>query len=269
MILVGILFAVVTTVFLLFYETVHAEVTEVRIASERIRGELKIVHISDLHGRTRFWTGTVGEIVDSLKPDIVCVTGDLFNRLGELPEVMQELSRLECEYLYFVPGNHEWEERKAFISRRFSDEEHERVLRDIGIRKMRVLVNEGELIEVKQSNVYVYGYDNSKKGREMHRPPQEDISGAFRLTLAHSPSIAGWMEREALDSDLLLAGHTHGGQIRPFGRALGRFGRYPAGLNNLGPGRFMYVTRGLGTVRLPFRFRCRPEVVLIRVVGER
>ncbi|TNJ64983.1 hypothetical protein FE784_17455 [Paenibacillus hemerocallicola] len=269
MIFVGVMFAVVAAVIYLFYETVYAEVTETRVESEHVNGELKIVQISDLHGRTRFWTGTVGEIVDSLKPDIVCVTGDLFNRLEQLPEVVKELSRLDCEYLFFVPGNHEWEERSGFRRRRFTEEEHIRVLRDIGVRKMRVLANEGELIEVKRSNVYVYGFDNSKYGREHHTLPNENIDGAFRLTLAHSPGIARWMDKRSIGYDLLLAGHTHGGQIRFFGKAIGRYGRHHTGLKEMAPKRYMYINRGLGTIHLPFRIGCRPEIALIRVVGAR
>lgn len=269
MIFVGLLFAAVAAVIYLFYETVHAEVTETRVPSELVSGELKIVHISDLHGRTRFWTGTIGEIVDSLKPDIVCVTGDLFNKLDQLPEVMKELSRLDCEYLFFVPGNHEWEERSGFRRRKFTEEEHIRVLRDIGVRKMRVLANEGELIEVKRSAVYVYGFDNSKHGREKQTPPHENIDGAFRLTLAHSPSIARWLDKRGLGYDLLLAGHTHGGQIRPFGKAIGPYGRHHTGLKEMAPRRYMYINRGLGTIHLPFRLWCRPEIALIRVGGGR
>ncbi|GAA3402672.1 metallophosphoesterase [Paenibacillus hodogayensis] len=265
MIVVFAVFAAIAAVIYLFYETVHAEVVETRIVSERIRSELKIVQISDLHGRTRFWTGTIGDIVDSLKPDIVCVTGDLFNRLDQLPEVMRELSRLECEYLFFVPGNHEREERKYGIRRKFSEEEFVRVLREIGVRKMRVLANEGELIEVKRSDVYVYGFDNSLYGRERYAAAQDDTEGAFRLMLAHSPGIMSWLDKRSIGYDLLLAGHTHGGQIRLFGKPLGPYGRYHTGLKEVAPGRFAYVNRGLGTVHLPFRIGCRPEISLIRV----
>lgn len=266
MIFVFAVFAAIAVVIYLFYETVHAEVSETRIESERVNAELKIVQISDLHGRTRFWTGTVGEIVDSLKPDIVCVTGDLFNRLDQLPEVMRELSRLECEYLFFVPGNHEREERRGLRKRKFSEEEYVRVLREIGVRNMRVLANEGELIEVKRSDVYVYGFDNSLKGKERYVPAQQNVEDAFQLTLAHSPSIMQWLDKRSIGFDLLLAGHTHGGQIRLFGRALGPYGRYHTGLKESGPGRYAYVNRGLGTVHLPFRVGCRPEIALIRVI---
>ncbi|MEF3303572.1 metallophosphoesterase [Paenibacillus sp. GYB003] len=264
-----LLLAAVAVFIYLFYETVKAEVVETRIESDRIKGELKIVQISDLHGRTRFWTGTIGEIVDSLKPDIVCVTGDLFNRLDQLPEVMKELAHLDCEYLFFVPGNHEREERKRFRRRKFTEEQYVAVLRDIGVRNMRVLANEGELIRIKQSDIFVYGFDNSLYGSEKYAPHLDDIDETFRLMLAHSPSIVRWLDKRSIGFELLLAGHTHGGQIRFLGKALGRYARYHTGMKKLGPGRYFYVNRGLGTIHLPFRIGCRPEVALIRVVGSR
>ncbi|MDF2720684.1 MAG: hypothetical protein K0Q59_359 [Paenibacillus sp.] len=269
MIFVLILLAAVTLSIVLFYETVHAEVTETTIASDLVEGQLKIVHISDLHGRTRFWTGTIGEIVDSLKPDIVCVTGDLFNRLDQLPAVMDELSRLECKYLFFVPGNHEWEERVYLRKRKFTEEEHSRVLKDIGVRHMRVLANEGELVQIRKSFIYLYGFDNSVYGRERFVPPQQNIDGAFSLTMAHSPSILRWLHKRGIRFNLLLSGHTHGGQIRLFGKPFRRYGKHRSGLNELEPNQYMYNNRGLGTIHLPFRFGCRPEVALIRIVGTR
>lgn len=263
-----IMFAAIAVVILLFYETVHAEVVETRIESARIKTELKIVQISDLHGRTRFWTGTIGEIVNSLKPDIVCVTGDLFNRLDQLPEVMKELSQLDCEYLFFVPGNHEREERKYFRKRKFSEEEYVQVLRSIGVRKMRVLRNEGELVRLKQSDIFVYGFDNSLYGKEAYAPHLDDIDDTFRLMLAHSPSIIRWMAKHGISYELMLAGHTHGGQIRFMGKAIGGYGRYHTGMKRIATGRYAYINRGLGTIHLPFRFGCRPEVALIRVASE-
>ncbi|WP_158289565.1 metallophosphoesterase [Paenibacillus flagellatus] len=267
MIYFAVIVAAMAVVVYLFYGTVNAEVTETKVFSDRVNGELRIVHITDLHGRTRFWTGTVAEIVESLRPDIVCITGDLFNRLDQLPEVMRELLRIGCPYTFFVPGNHEREEKRGFRRRKFTEDEFVRVLRDIGIRHIRVLANEGELIEVKNSRVYVYGFDNSLVGRERLNPPYENVDGAFRLTLAHSPSIVRWMSKRSIGYDLLLAGHTHGGQIRLFGRPIVRFGNYHTGMKEMEPGRSMYINRGLGTIHLPFRFGCRPEVALIRVAG--
>jgi hypothetical protein len=88
---------------------------------------------------------------------------------------------------------------------------------------------------------------------------------AFRLMLAHSPDIMPDAVEEKID--LVLAGHTHGGQVRfPFVGATvcpSRYGtRYAAGLYREGR-TTLYVNRGLGTVRFPVRFLCRPELALL------
>ncbi|MEF3313868.1 metallophosphoesterase [Paenibacillus sp. GYB004] len=268
MIYVLAIFGAVAVLIYLFYGTIHVEVTETKVSSDRVNGELRIVQISDLHGRTKFWSGTVGDIVDSLKPDIVCVTGDLFNKLEQLPEVMRELTGLRCTYVYFVPGNHEWEEKTGFRKRKLTEAEHIDVLRKIGTRNIRVLANDGELVEMKNSRILVYGFDNSVYGRERYNPPQEQLEGAFRLTLGHSPGIVRWLDQRSIGYDLLLAGHTHGGQIRLFGKSLWPYNRYHTGLKEMKPNQYVYVNRGLGTVHLPLRFGCRPEIALIRVTGK-
>jgi len=84
------------------------------------------------------------------------------------------------------------------------------------------------------------------------------------ILLGHEPDYADIVARHAVD--LMLSGHTHGGQIRiPFMRPhfLPQLGeKYVEGLFSIGPMQ-LYVNRGIGTVALPFRFNCPPEVTLI------
>ncbi len=93
---------------------------------------------------------------------------------------------------------------------------------------------------------------------------------AFMLLLAHSPDMV--RAAEDLDIDLVLAGHTHGGQLRlPTGgalysqTALGR--KYAAGLFFFGKTK-LYVNRGIGNAVLPFRFLCRPEITVIHLLPQ-
>ena len=86
------------------------------------------------------------------------------------------------------------------------------------------------------------------------------------ILLAHEPDFADRVVRHG-GVDLMLSGHTHGGQVRlPFFGAmyvppLGR--KYIEGLFHLENGLQLYVNRGIGTVGVPFRFDCRPELTLI------
>jgi predicted MPP superfamily phosphohydrolase len=86
------------------------------------------------------------------------------------------------------------------------------------------------------------------------------------ILLAHEPDYA--IHAAKYGVDLMLSGHTHGGQVRlPFvgtpGFMLPRGGRYfVRGYFNVGPLQ-LYVNRGIGTVGLPMRFRCPPEISLL------
>ena len=86
----------------------------------------------------------------------------------------------------------------------------------------------------------------------------------FAILLSHSPQM--FMKADLTKFDLVLTGHTHGGQVRLPG--LGPLW-LPAGSEGYGSGWFygihaqMYVSRGVGTSILPIRFLCRPELALI------
>lgn len=89
-----------------------------------------------------------------------------------------------------------------------------------------------------------------------------------RLLLTHAPALLDQLGRDAPRFDLALAGHTHGGQVRPVGGAVwlppgsGRFtaGRYTTAV---GPA---YVSRGIGTSIAPARWLCRPEMPVFRLM---
>ncbi|MGQ9560419.1 MAG: metallophosphoesterase [Candidatus Oleimicrobiaceae bacterium] len=96
-------------------------------------------------------------------------------------------------------------------------------------------------------------------------PPEK-----FMLLLAHSPDMA--KAAEDMGIDLVLAGHTHGGQVRlPLvgalysQTALGR--KYAAGLFSFRKTK-LYVNRGIGNALLPFRFLCRPEITVIHLLPQ-
>jgi hypothetical protein len=250
--------------------TLRAETTEFKIETPSLAGgqELRIVQISDLHGRTRFWQGSASEMVNALRPDIVCVTGDLFNRLRELPGVLQDLSRLDCGCIYFVPGNHERQEMLGRKRRALKDAEYREVLSRIESAGLKVMDNRGEWVTINGAVLMVYGFDNSRFGKERYRPPEPaESQTAFRLFMAHAPSIIRWMDRRSIPFDLLLTGHTHGGQIAPLRKFLGYYAKYHVGMKRLPDGRCFYINRGMGTIHLPFRLFCRPEIALFRLTG--
>jgi predicted MPP superfamily phosphohydrolase len=156
--------------------------------------------------------------------------------------------------VYAILGNHDhWTDAKL-ITDLFQAE---------GIR---MLVNEGVRIDARAEAFWLAGVDDTIVGLE---DLSLSLAGArddeFKLLLAHNPTILRRAVRAELD--LVLSGHTHGGQVtlRPEKNRSGRPRRRI--LRGLGrrANTQIYVTRGLGTVVLPIRYGCPPEVSLLEL----
>ena len=240
---------------------VKVERVEVRLRRLRCAGRIRLALLSDLHlhglGRRE---ETALKIVEGERPDLIVVTGDFLDSpdgwdlLKKFAQMIAGLGEV-----YAVLGNWDhWAEGRGGPSAK----EIREALEDSGVR---VLVNSGMAVRVGDQELWLAGVDDphtyrSDVAKSLEGAP-EDTSV---ILLAHSPEVVG----EVVDGvDLILCGHTHGGQVRlPIIGPLyvpSRYGkRYVSGLYDLG--RFaMYVSRGLGWSFLPFRLNCPPEVTLI------
>jgi predicted MPP superfamily phosphohydrolase len=92
---------------------------------------------------------------------------------------------------------------------------------------------------------------------------EEIQSYDYVIMLAHSPSIVNLVQD--LPFDLLLVGHTHGGQIRFLNRTIGSYKHYHVGLRQLDKRRHFFINRGLGTVKIPIRMSCFPEFAVFKI----
>jgi predicted MPP superfamily phosphohydrolase len=186
--------------------------------------------------------------------DLVAITGDFVENVRYLDWVREVLSRVQSRYgVYYVLGNHDKRLRDAAPLRRALSDAG---LIDLGGRWVKVEVRGEPLILA---------------GNELpwFRPPapMEDCPGVaggarpLRVLLAHTPDQLPWAR--SFDFDLMLAGHTHGGQIRfPIIGPLvvpSRYGaKYAAGAFYEDP-TLLHVTRGVSSLE-PLRFRCPPEL---------
>jgi uncharacterized protein len=219
----------------------------------------RIVQLSDVHHgpfSDREQIERAVETANRLQPDLIALTGDYISKERHYAAPCAEmLGKLKARHgVYAVLGNHDHWTDAALITDLFRAE---------GIT---VLINEGMHFELNGSAFWLAGVDDTMVGLE-------DLSLALagaredemKLLLAHNPIILRRAARASVD--LVLSGHTHGGQVAIRGErtASGRpRKRLLKGLWRQGNTQ-IYVNRGLGTVVLPIRYGCPPEVSLLEL----
>ena len=252
--------------------------------------DVSIVHISDLHvrrGDPRLLKAQKAALKD-LAPDLVCVTGDVCEKVHDI-HLLIDLLRTAKPRLgtFVVLGNHEhnapapahlreahkrgiWKFVGAFLHlvapRVRSDGEEEGhamadALRAAGIT---VLHNEGQRVQLGDGSLWIAGTDSAWAGHaDMHAAMRGRRPGEACLALIHEPDLA--FEARDQGADLILAGHTHGGQIRlpiigaPYTLRMDPRIGIAAGFQRL-EAALLHITTGLGHT-IPLRFGCPPEVV--------
>ncbi|WP_418790512.1 metallophosphoesterase [Phosphitispora sp. TUW77] len=220
-----------------------------------------VLHLSDLHGK-RFGKcqKKLLHLIRQQQFDLVAITGDLVNKFWpDIDPAVELIQNLPDKPVYFVSGNHEW--KTGF--------RHREKLRELGVQ---ILDNKAEMAGYKDGYIWVLGVDDPHTGRDnldkaLQEAAQESGEPRVpRLLLAHSPNI--FPKADDRKIDLILAGHTHGGQVRfplvgavfaPGQGLLPRwdYGKYQAEHST------MIISSGLGESDLPIRFNIRPEIVLV------
>jgi uncharacterized protein len=220
---------------------------------------LRIAHVSDLHlHRVGPLEERVLEALHSLAPDLLVITGDSLSAArGEGPLVDFLAACPDVPHRLAILGN--WEISSGVPVERLRAH-HERHGFDL-------LVNRSVRVAFGDRSVRVTGFDDFRQG---HPDPVAAFAGEepcdHHLVLAHCP-----VHRDKLalppehPADLVLSGHTHGGQVAPGGVALltpPGSGRYVAGWYRDG-GPPLFVSRGIGTSAVPIRIGSVPELACI------
>ncbi len=251
---IALLAALSATVYSL-WNAAHPVVKPVTIAIRELPESWagrKIVQLSDIHIGAILREGFLAEIVrktNEQKPDLVAITGDLFDGAGlELGRMAQPLDELEAPLgTFFITGNHE-----TYVGL-------ERSLAALSGSKVRILRD--EIVEI--DGVQLVGIDYPLMGQ---RKNLDSIltridRGRPCIVLYHEPAFSDTMK--TLGVDLQLAGHTHRGQMWPFNYITKRvyrgldYGLYSNGDYNL------YTSCGVGTWGPPLRSGNRPEIVVL------
>ncbi len=250
------------------YETWRLpEVNEIPVPISGLPSALegfRIVQISDIHvGSTikREYVNAIVQRVNSLKPHILAFTGDIADGyVNSLAYHVLPLGDIVTVYgSFFVTGNHEYYSGAM---------EWIKVIKKLGFK---VLMNEGLVLKKGSARLFVSGVPDYSAHRfiENHRAnPSAALKGApeesVKIFLAHQPRSVP--ETENLDIDLILCGHTHGGQIFPFNYFVSMVQPYLKGLYTAGK-KWVYVNRGTGYWGPPMRVGSPSEITLIKLTN--
>jgi hypothetical protein len=232
---------------------------------------MRVVQLSDIHlddFTEPYFLRQVVDRVNRLQPDAVFLTGDYVSdilgnqkfSIGAAWQCAHILSAIQCKRIYAILGNHD------------IAVDANQVTAALEANGIPVLRNACLPLDFSGSRIWLAGLDDILEG---HPDPDLAIPASIRnrpnepvILLCHAPDYADILisHPAAKSVALMLSGHTHGGQVRlPFFGAveLPDWGRkYVEGAFRFGAMQ-LYVNRGIGTIGVPFRLNCPPEITVL------
>ena len=233
------------------------KVKEVFIYSDKINDNLRIAQISDLHITRATSVNRIRQIVNQvnmLNPDVIVLTGDTIDdNVVLIEEHLSALKELSAPFgVYSIMGNHEFY-NDIYASKRELDN-----------HGLKFLFNGG--VHVGNNNVFIAGipdlttmYERVNLWRTLNQSKKDD----YKILLSHTPIIADSLSEGLVD--MVLAGHTHGGQIFPFHLLVKQANQYLAGeytVNNTK----LIVSRGAGTWGPQMRLFAPSDIVIVNLL---
>lgn len=240
---------------------------------------LKILLISDIHSGPYMGEEQMKEYVDvlnSYNADLILIPGDLTNsQRDEVYPFTKAFRNLKAKYgVYATLGNHDYFHDAEYVAKA--------VLGETPIKLMR---NENKILEINNQKLLLMGMEDTRTSganfdpvvykyfdktvadaKENLRANNLAFESVPKILMYHKPYFFNDFSKEKID--LTVSGHTHGGQIvfaklGSLNLSIASFvsnfleGLYKNGNSN------MYITRGIGTVGLPLRLNCRPEITIL------
>lgn len=250
-----------------YYYAKNIEPKMIRLTKHTINHQLipksfdsmKIVQFSDTHLGPFYSIDQLSEVIEKInatKPDIVLFTGDLLDEPNKfpfpkiIPPILSQLHAPSGKFCIY--GNHD--------HGGYGTEIYKEIMEQGGFT---LLKNDSSIISKNEENIVIAGLDDAMLGKPDYSHTFSSLSpeSLFTILLVHEPDVAPQTAHHG--AHIQLSGHSHGGQIQmPF---LGPIITPPLGskyyegihtIDNL----TLYVNRGLGTTRLPFRFFATPEI---------
>ena len=261
------LFLIFSGICLIFFSYIYIEPFWVKVNNIEFKHKdipvdfhnKKIIFISDIHHGPYLSINRVKKLVqkiNKLKPDMILLGGDYVHRNKKyIKPCFKELKKLKAKFGVFgVLGNHDhWESASLTISS----------MKKAGINLVK---NSGKWIYYKKSRIKIGGVGDLWEDTQIIKPIINDANiNDFVILISHNPDYVEKVKSNKID--LVVSGHTHGGQVTLFGLWApilpSKYGqKYRSGIkynNNI----CTLITTGIGTITPPVRFFARPEIVLI------
>ena len=251
--LLGRVFLILTVVVAGYslYNAQQIKITRTTLKFDNLDRDYRIVHLSDLHvkgDRSIPYLKKVVGLVNGLKPDMVLITGDLFDEGSSRDDdYLAALKDLKSKYgTYFVTGNHEnyfGADRAVSLIQRYN---------------VTVLRNKTQSV----AGITLIGIDYPQDaiGGKPKMPANLTAGDGFKLLLYHGPQFLNY------SINLQLSGHVHNGQLFPNWLIVKLLYKYPVGLHKIRENSYIYVSQGTGTWGPKMRVPGYNEIALIELL---
>lgn len=252
-------------VFDIIFEVTKPKVNYINMSTDKLKkySSIKILQISDIHGtRAKYLLKWVLKQAIKLKPDFIVLTGDIIdNSTVDFKYIYKFFDSLKSinPNIYFVSGNHE---HKNIYGTKFVNE--------LKRKNIKVINNDNDIIKLYNKEINIIGVDDISTNYDNINKAISNINyNNYTILLSHTPLIVS--DKKSHKSDLILSGHTHGGQVRlPIIGPLaypgdGKYKKYNKGIYNITNKTKLYIDSGLGTRLIPIRFLNRSQISLINV----
>lgn len=253
-----------------YNEIFNVEFSRKTFALNRIPADwdgLTILHLSDFHFSgtlTREYFREICRLAQEAQPDLIIFAGDLVDEMHCLDWLDETLGCLDAPLgRYFILGNHDWNQQSLQIRQSLID----KGWTDIAARSVR-LEHAGHAMQLAGTEVPWMG--EHPEIQEFAESESAENDSDFLLLVSHTPDNFHWATRQGYD--LVLSGHTHGGQVRlpivgPIYAPSLHGTRYASGTFYRGS-TLLHVSRGLSGIH-PLRWFCRPEISLLTLQSGR
>ena len=267
-------------------EPYRFQVERAEVPVKGLRQRLTLLHLADTHltagnGALARFVARIPDIVGAV-PDIVVATGDMIDDDTGIDPLAEALRNIDARHgKFYVFGSHDYFQTKWKPPVKYFTGAHptpdlpvadtERLVQRLSDQGWTAVTNSTEHLQIGRTRVRITGVDDPYLGRDETGHIERASTDDLAIGLMHAPDLVSQYLLNAFD--LLLAGHTHGGQVRfPFFGALVTNCSIPnalaMGLHKVGNGH-LYVSPGLGQSRFsPIRFLARPTATLLELVPD-